>query len=209
MIYPLENFYYIDKLRDLKGLYNINISCCQRVSQREQHFKIIDEIHQIQNQIRNVTLTFQLSYKTNDPNENEYIGKLINYIENNIHDIEYKIYTEYFDFDDLAKYRLENKIFINMKLVDQFSGAMAEALYAGAYIIAGTWLPYDELIEKGIFYKSIDKFNDLGNAILEAINYLRNTDQIELKNNIEIMKSNYHPNVSLENYFQFYTKLLK
>jgi len=79
----------------------------------------------------------------------------------------YTILTDFYDFSDAAKLRCVTDILINIQSSDQFSGSMQETLYAGGQVIAGAWLPYQEIIDIGAKIKSIDKPEDISAAMAE------------------------------------------
>ena len=46
---------------------------------------------------------------------------------------------------------------------------MLETMYAGKVIIAGGWLPYENLREKGIFFVSADEIDALAETVSEVV----------------------------------------
>jgi hypothetical protein len=52
------------------------------------------------------------------------------------------VQTEFLSIQDLALLRVVTDVYIHMPVTDALSGALTEALYAGAVSITGAWLPY-------------------------------------------------------------------
>ncbi|MBV6305084.1 hypothetical protein KVP10_09305 [Candidimonas humi] len=81
----------------------------------------------------------------------------------------YSILTDFYSFQDAAKLRCITDILINIQSSDQFSGSMQETLYAGGYVIAGAWLPYQEIIDAGAKIKLVEKPEGIARALTELI----------------------------------------
>jgi len=95
------------------------------------------------------------------------IKKTIEEKLNQAHLDNYTILTDFYGFPDAAKLRCVTDILINIQSSDQFSGSMQETLYAGGHVIAGAWLPYQEIIAAGAKIKLVDKPEDLSTALQE------------------------------------------
>src|SRR6185437_11588757 len=74
-------------------------------------------------------------------------------------------------------------LMIQIPITDAFSGSLQEHLFAQNIVIAGSWLPYQSLKDKSIYYETIDSISGLKHKILVVINNLD-----EIKN--RIIKSN-------------------
>lgn len=79
--------------------------------------------------------------------------------------LSFTIIKNYLTYEDLARLRLIGEVLIHTPNADQFSGAMLESVYAGAYLITGTWLNYIELNTWGIHYKAINSLEDIPAAL--------------------------------------------
>jgi len=70
---------------------------------------------------------------------------------------------------ELARFRQATDVLIQVQLHDALSGAMLESLYAGACVITGSWLPYDDLRHAGVDWLEVDSVTEVGRALHSAI----------------------------------------
>jgi hypothetical protein len=204
---PLNTFLEIDKAREnVNKITKIHISCSTNRAITTNHLKIIEQVKNLNLYKDLIVFTFLMTYGTDDQ---EYFKKVCKEIEAELHDFEYEIYTDYMSDIELAKYRIENKIFINLRTEDQFAGAMLEALYSGAYVITGTWLPYSELTDYGVFFRSIDSTKELADALTEVLSVIDSTEITEkLETNRTIMYSHFHPDIITKKWLLLYENIL-
>lgn len=140
----------------------------------QQHLEIIDEIENINSRLLSkMFFIFPLSYGSE-----EQAFKVVKRLEQT--QLNYKISSSFISGGELAKFRAETDILIQLQKSDAMSAAMLESLYAGAKVITGTWLPYDELRAKGVDWFEIDKISDLG-AELERVLDARVSSNINKK----------------------------
>lgn len=64
--------------------------------------------------------------------------------------LNHAVLTELLSPADMARLWLCGDVMINIQESDQFSGSMQEALFAGCRVIAGAWLPYGVLVDRGV-----------------------------------------------------------
>jgi hypothetical protein len=69
----------------------------------------------------------------------------------------------------LADFRRSTHVLVQIQTHDALSGAMLESLYAGARVITGRWLPYDDLRSQGIDWIEIDRTAELVAALQTAL----------------------------------------
>jgi hypothetical protein len=69
----------------------------------------------------------------------------------------------------LVDFRRSTHVLVQIQTHDALSGAMLESLYAGARIITGRWLPYDDLRSQGIDWIEIDRTAELVAALQTVI----------------------------------------
>lgn len=80
--------------------------------------------------------------------------------------------------------RFISNIFIQIQTTDSLSASMLETLYAGNNVITGNWLPYEELVQKGIKMEMINEPSETGKAVRKLIadgtseNVMRNNKMI-------------------------------
>jgi hypothetical protein len=125
---------------------------------------VIDKVCELDKEIINaIHLIFPLGY--GDGGSGDLIRKKLQ--EKEIKN--YTVLDKFYDFHEVAKLRCITDILINIQPSDQFSGSMQETLYAGGSVIAGSWLPYREIVELGACIYLIDKPEAVGEQINELV----------------------------------------
>jgi len=114
------------------------VVCGASASPLHAQHKISQSIAKIQDTyIGNCFFVFPLTYGS-DEAKNKILEQLKTF------PFPYIALTEYLFNKELASLRKATDIFINMPSHDQMQGAMIEAAFAGAQIITGDWLRYEE-----------------------------------------------------------------
>jgi hypothetical protein len=143
-----------DKIKVMVG-YNANLA--------HQQLLIIDKIAELdESVISRIHLIFPLGYGSKGS------GALI---ESKLHESgleNYTILENFYNFHDIARLRKITDILINIQPSDQFSGSMQETLYAGGRVIAGSWLPYRDIVAIGAQIHLIEDPNEIAQK-LEAL----------------------------------------
>ncbi len=139
------------------------ITCGSCATPNQNHNKILEALLSIEDKLpNNVLCVFPLTY-----GHSEYRKKimpLLNQAPFPIH-----ILDNFLSEDDVARLRKMTDIMINVQEMDQLSGAMTEHLYAGSIVLAGGWLPYDIWKEKGAFFLTVNRIEELGDRIEDAL----------------------------------------
>jgi glycosyltransferase involved in cell wall biosynthesis len=112
----------------------------------------------------NYILIFPFTYRF-DANYYYYIK---NILEKN--DLKYKFFLEFMSQEDVARLRIITNVHINFVTSDGLNASMLESLYANSVVIAGSWLNYDTLDVKSIFYVQAD----IGSLFLQLQNIFTN-----------------------------------
>lgn len=92
------------------------------------------------------------------------------------------IIEDFLEITDLRRLRLATDIFIHIQTRDQFSASMLEHLAAGSIAIIGKWLPYDLLIEKGVYAIWINSPEELTDALNNVTSNFQFHKDIAFKN---------------------------
>ncbi|EKB48614.1 glycosyltransferase [Cecembia lonarensis] len=132
-----------------------------------QHEQIWEAIKQHERKLTGFKIVFPMTYGTGKA---ESIATLKTKIKDSTLDV--RILEEYLNLEDLKKLRLATDIFIHIQTRDQFSASMLEHLAAGSVAIIGKWLPYDLLIDKGIYAIWIESPTDLPEALGDVLSNL-------------------------------------
>jgi len=169
---------YIDKNREEKTKLNkhfslptqkIIVSVGYNLTKEQQHIKAIDAIELLEKEEKEkLHIVFPLTYG----GSKEYLESIEKYLAKHA-TFSYTILTKYMDNNEISKLRIVTDIMINILETDQFSGSMQEHLYANNVVIAGTWLPYETMREKGIFMKGVKSIDTLHTILSEVLENLQ------------------------------------
>ncbi len=80
-----------------------------------------------------------------------------------------RIIDQYMAEPEVARMWVSCDIFIHVPVSDQFSAAMSEALYAGAVLITGAWLPYSRLRTNRIYHHAVDDVNKIEDTLSSVV----------------------------------------
>lgn len=166
-IVALENsLASIEELRVKYGIPEdkIVVMCgtCGRV--QHQHIKMLESIAKIPcDIIKRICILIPATYDVKE----DYIER----VENKARHITdcVVVLREYLSPRGMAEIAYITDIMIHVQTTDQLSSAMISHMFRGNVVIAGAWLPYDELREKGVGFISIDKIEELSQSIPDAI----------------------------------------
>ena len=86
--------------------------------------------------------------------------------------------------EDNAHLRKAPDIMIQLQKTDSFSASTQEHLSAGNLVITGKWLPYSDLLEAGIYYRTVSRVEDIGSELLYCIDNI-DTEKEKCKRNPE------------------------
>lgn len=151
----------------------INISCSSTIPENDQHEIIIDALKKIGHKDR-VQLMFLLTYGGTQKRKDV----LIDIIKRELAGFNVRIFDSYMSNEEIAKYRAVTDVYVNIRISDQLASAVIESLYAGAYLISGSWLNYTDLDDLGIVYEKIDNLDNLSQVIDQGVS---NIDEFKSK----------------------------
>lgn len=152
-------------------------------SPNQQHFRILESLTANEKLIKRsgrFVLLFPLTYG----GTTSYIRKLSEALADS--PFTYVLFNDYLSDEEVAWLRIVSDIMIQLQKKDQFSGSMQEYLFAENVVITGSWLPYDELKQAGVYFREeddIEKTGDMLEEILEDLTHekircLKNRDKI-------------------------------
>ena len=98
---------------------------------------------------------------------NRYIDSVIARAESSPLDV--RCLTDFLSDDELILLRLAVDGVIQVQRHDMFSGVMQEALYAGSWVLTGSWLPYDFLRGDVASLHVVDKVDEVGRRVAELL----------------------------------------
>ena len=173
--YGVEVLDYINKKRDVSKddirerfricKDKIIVTCGHNANKEHQHLKMVDALAQLPDEMKEqIVCVFPMTYGAKDE---EYEKEIIQRLSKD--GIEVVILREYLSFEDMAEYALISDIMIHVQTTDQLSSAMLEEMYAGSVVIAGEWLPYRNLREKGIYFIDVKEIRDITEVIEDVV----------------------------------------
>jgi hypothetical protein len=134
------------------------ITCGYNARPNQQHLKIIDALVKIKSSLSEQTLLlFPMAYGGNE----DYKKQVKAALEKS--GLRYHINENFLGPEEVAWLRKATDIFIQTQVTDAYSGSMQEHLFAQNVVITGSWLPYQVLKKKDIYFEEIEDI-----AILDA-----------------------------------------
>ncbi len=143
----------------------IVVLCGYNAGEAHQHLKMIRALKAMDAAVkRKIVLVFPMTYPKD---QDEYIESVRT--ELNGCGICYRILKDYMNLQSMAVMEMMSDVLITVQKTDQLSSTMLETMYAGKTVIAGSWLPYENLREKGIFFVSVDGIANLAETVSEIV----------------------------------------
>jgi len=160
----------------------IIITCGYSNRSEHKQLALIDEIEKLPANIKNnLCVFFPMTYG-NEFNNLELVKTKLE-----TSSFKYKVYESYLSDIEVAYLRFASDIFIHIVDFDQLSGSMREYLYTKNIVITGSWLPYESLKAKGIYFETIDYPTEIGDRLESIIRNLNDFTEA-LTNNQKIIK---------------------
>lgn len=156
-----------DKAKREWGTDKLLIACGYSAAPITQHSKIIEALSANVEKIADAKVIFPMTYgHLADRSRAEVKTLLAKQI------FEVGVLEKYLPLDKLEALRLAADIFIHIQTRDQMAASMLEHLAAGSVVITGKWLPYQSLIDKGVFMIMLDSPEDLAEALSNVLDNL-------------------------------------
>lgn len=205
---PLEKLKELnDKGRSIEILNlpddKIIITIGYNLSQGQQHLDIFDELD------KNIKLLdikeklffiIPLTYGVDAKYKRGLLHRLHSF------KYQYITLTNYLSDIDVAHLRNATDIFIQLQKTDQFSGSMTEHLYAGNIVITGSWLPYEEMKQRGVFFYEVDRITQLS-SILHNVVININPEKLKFTKNKEAISHFGFWENNIQNWIKLYLNL--
>jgi len=178
------------------------ITCGYNSAPEQQHIKIIEQISMMDeaNKKRFIFL-FPMTYG-NKEHRLQVATKLKSA------DLDYRIFENYMDYEDVAILRKITDIMIHVQTTDQFSGSMMEVLFSGNIVVNGSWLNYSALKEKKVFYVELRFLEDIGKEIITIVNSLEDY-KVRCRVNKEVIRELSGWESNAEKWYTLYVNALR
>lgn len=187
IIQPLEDLkkiaITIDELKTKIGIDTdkVILTIGSNNNRNQNHLQIINELIKIKDLNKKVFIIVPLTYGRAGQDNITRIKEILT--ENNF---TFKLITEFMSSDEVASLRFVTDVFIQLQTTDQLSGAMTEHMYAKNLVVTGSWLPYAVFKENNVYFKTIDKFTDLNEAIENSLTNL-SAEKLKTEHNSKII----------------------
>ena len=145
----------------------------------QRHIKIIKNILNEKEYIKykeKIQFVFPITYPRND----NYKKKILNILKTSGFD--FVVFDQFLNDERIAHLRFASDIMIQLQTDDVLSSSMLEHIFARNIIITGAWLPYSELIEKGIYLHQIKNIEDIGEKLIEILDNYEKEKENCIKN---------------------------
>lgn len=121
-----------------------------------QHLPALEAIKKLDSDLlKSIAIVIPVTY----PAEQAYVQTVRNAIQG--FGTSVTILDRYLSDEEVSALRCSINIAVHVPISDQFSAAMCEALYAGAVLITGSWLPYSILRSNNIVFHEVSSISDL------------------------------------------------
>lgn len=123
----------------------------------QQQLKVLKALSALpREQLKKITLVIQQTYCKDDP---VYMQQVRDYASSM--PCASVVMTEFMDDMETAWLRLASDMFILAITTDAFCATLSEYLYAGAIVVRGDWLVYQQLIDMGITLPTFHEFEEI------------------------------------------------
>lgn len=150
----------------------------------QQHLKILKvfENNELQSLKDKILIILPITYG----GTNVYKIKIVDKLKSLGFD--YFVYDKLMNHDEIAILRKATDIMIQLQTTDQLSGSMSEHLFANNVVITGSWLPYNILKERKVWFLEIESFDELKKMLVKTINNISEFKVLANENHDKIYK---------------------
>lgn len=146
----------------------IVISCGHNANGAHNHMGMIEAIRKMAPDVRDkIFWVFPMTYPEG---RDAYIAQVRSELEKVTS--QFLILTKFMNVREMAETIRCTDIMMHVQTTDQLSSTMLGHMYNGNIVIAGDWLPYESLSEKGIHFWRVKEISDLTKYIEELCNNL-------------------------------------
>ncbi len=130
---------------------------------QQQHLDVIFSLKKAGITREDIFIVFPWTY---GPLQNGYKEKLLEEIGTS-YDVCFL--EDFLTVSEVACLRCIGDIMVQVQTTDALSFSMLEAMYAGANIITGDWLPYNDLLDAGMKFETVSSPLDVGDKVKKII----------------------------------------
>lgn len=135
---------------------------------QHQHLKMIEAVGKMESDVLDrcffvIPMTYGVSSGEYKNEVKDAISQLTD---------KYVILEKFLNVDQMAEITMMTDIMIHIQTSDQLSSTMMAHLYNGNVVLAGSWLPYDDIKKAGIRIFDIDSVYELTEKLKDAVKRL-------------------------------------
>lgn len=129
-----------------------------------RHEIIIDSLNRIADKLHEYKVIFPMTYSDETGEQRVKVKRKLKECSFNS-----TVLETYLTIEKLQFLRLAADIFIHIQSVDQMASSLLEHLAAGSVVVTGKWLPYDDLVKRGMYFVTIESPRDLSQALSNVL----------------------------------------
>jgi glycosyltransferase involved in cell wall biosynthesis len=169
---------------------SVVVTCGTNGSEAHQHLEIIRHIDRLPPKIKEkLFLLFPMNYG----GKQEYISEVESKLKSM--GLPYLLLTAFLPKEEFSRYVVSGDIVISIQKSDSLSSTILEYLYANGILLAGEWLPYQVLSNRGIGFITVS-METIGETIAYAVE------------NIESLKKQFENNSNSVSEFSSWNKAI-
>ena len=150
--------------KQLLGVQKKTIACGYSAAPIVRHEMIINALNKIETKLHEYKIIFPMTYGNRGTEMRAIVKEKLK--ESSLDSL---VLENFLTGDKLQALRVASDIFVHIQERDQMSASMLEHLAAGSVVITGKWLPYESLIEKGVYFISMDTPGELSQTLSRVI----------------------------------------
>ena len=180
------------------------VCCGYNANPAHQHLKMISSFSRLpQDIIRKLFFVFPMTYSAVECGYIEKVRSAIQEVTDN-----FIILEDFMNTEEMAEVVQATDVMIHVQTTDQMSSTMLAHMYNGNVVIAGAWLPYHSLKERGVYFIDVNEVDEVG-AVLADVTQNREAYKEKCKNNEELVYSMSSWDVCAKEWIAVYEKLLE
>ena len=180
------------------------VCCGYNANPAHQHLKMISSFSRLpQDIIRKLFFVFPMTYSAVECGYIEKVRSAIQEVTDN-----FIILEDFMNTEEMAEVVQATDVMIHVQTTDQMSSTMLAHMYNGNVVIAGAWLPYHSLKERGVYFIDVNEVDEVG-AVLADVAENCEAYKKKCENNEDLVYSMSSWDVCAKEWIAVYEKLLE
>lgn len=180
------------------------ICCGYNANPAHQHMLMLQSFKKLPQEIlKKLFFVFPMAYGENVEGYTDKVRDCLSKLTNN-----YVVLEKFLNTEEMAAVVESTDIMIHVQTTDQMSSTMLAHMYNGNVVIAGAWLPYCSLKERGVYFLDVNEVDELDKVLADVIeNYEAYKRKCE--NNEEVVYAMSSWDVCVVEWINVYQNLMK